>query len=92
MHGNVWEWCLNRFAKYPGDPTPMHPQDEGRAIRGGNWYVPADSCRSANRCRLPPASQGSMLGFRVLRALPELSDRTPDSAPEHGSEAPGGAD
>lgn len=72
MHGNVWEWCLDRYHNYPGDETPLADKASWRCIRGGNWYVGAAECRSANRCRLPPASQGNMLGFRVVRTIPEI--------------------
>jgi len=71
MHGNVWEWCQDLFKNYPGDDTPLGQSQEWRNVRGGNWYVTAAECRSANRCRLPPLSQGNMLGFRVLRQIAE---------------------
>jgi len=70
MHGNVWEWCQDRFGPYPGDASPPDPEHEGwRCLRGGNWYVPRSDCRSAERGRLPPASKGNMLGLRVLRSV-----------------------
>jgi formylglycine-generating enzyme required for sulfatase activity len=70
MHGNVWEWCLDRFHPYPDDPvTDVGERAQWRNLRGGNWYETADNCRSANRSNLPPASHGNMLGFRLLRSL-----------------------
>jgi len=69
MHGNVWEWCRDLYKNYPGDFSPEQEYHRWRNIRGGNWYVEAASCRSANRCRLPGKSVGNMLGLRVLRAL-----------------------
>lgn len=76
MHGNVWEWCLDRFRPYEnaaevsvGDPDLM--LEEWRSLRGGNWHEEAAACRSANRTRLPPASHGNMLGFRLVRSIPE---------------------
>jgi len=71
MHGNVWEWCQDLFKTYPGDSTPLDQGHDWRNVRGGNWYVAAAECRSANRCRLPPLSQGNMLGFRILRQIGE---------------------
>lgn len=71
MHGNVWEWCLNLFSPYPGDHTDYGEALAWRTIRGGNWYVPAADCRSAARSRLPDQSVGNMLGFRVLRVIPD---------------------
>ena len=69
MHGNVWEWCENLYANYPGDTTPASAAHSFRVIRGGNWYLPADECRSAVRSRLPASSHGNMLGFRIIRIL-----------------------
>ncbi len=69
MHGNVWEWCLNKYANYPGDETPEAEYHQWPTIRGGNWHVAAPECRSANRCRLPGASVGNMLGFRIIRTI-----------------------
>ena len=68
MHGNVWEWCQDKFAPYlPLPPGAPVPEEVGwRTIRGGNWLTEAPQCRSANRARLPPLSHGNMLGFRVL--------------------------
>ena len=86
LHGNVWEWCLNRFGPYPNDDRPIDPEHESwRCLRGGNWYVPPVDCRSAGRNRLPPASKGNMLGFRVLRAVTRLA---PASAPPPPPPAP----
>lgn len=85
MHGNVWEWCLNRFAPYPNDERPIEADYESwRCLRGGNWYVPRVDCRSAGRNRLPAASTGNMLGFRVLR----LVNLPPRSAAEAAPTAP----
>jgi formylglycine-generating enzyme required for sulfatase activity len=69
MHGNVWEWCLNKYANYPGDETPEAEYHQWPTLRGGNWHVEASECRSANRCRLPGASVGNMLGFRIIRTI-----------------------
>lgn len=70
LHGNVWEWCQDRFVPYAGDARPEDAERASwRCLRGGNWYVPPLDCRSAGRNRLPPASQGNMLGFRVLRTI-----------------------
>ncbi len=83
MHGNVWEWCLDLYRNYPGDESAVGDKSTWRCLRGGNWYVAAPECRSANRCRLPPASQGNMLGFRIVRTIPEVLD-----AAEPGSGRP----
>jgi len=69
MHGNVWEWCQDLFKSYPGGPASDPSRKEWRMLRGGNWHDGASTCRSANRCRLPPLSKGNILGFRVLRRI-----------------------
>ena len=65
MHGNVWEWCQNEFYYY----DTFRVDRERRALRGGNWHLPASDCRAASRYRYPPDSQSNLLGFRVLRVL-----------------------
>jgi len=75
MHGNVWEWCLDRYTRYPEDPTPITDDEKRmRCLRGGNWRVRVVDCRSAERGRLTPTSHGNILGFRVLRTIPELGE------------------
>ena len=44
MHGNVWEWCQDRYGTYaeggPSDPTGA-TSGEYRVFRGGSWrYTP----------------------------------------------------
>ena len=41
MHGNVFEWCQDRFGDYAGGIVldPQGPQTGSRrVIRGGFWY------------------------------------------------------
>jgi formylglycine-generating enzyme required for sulfatase activity len=68
MHGNVWEWCADRFYAYDGSSVDAL----NRNIRGGNWKLPYLDCRSASRYRLPPDSLGNICGFRVVRLIPKL--------------------
>ena len=72
MHGNAWEWCLDRFgeeyyAKSPVD-APMGP-DTGslRVLRGGSWGFPALNARSAFRIGYSPGFGAFGAGFRVAR-------------------------
>ena len=52
MHGNIMEWCLDRYGSYPSavlsDP---HGADTGVhcVLRGGAWSSSAQNCRSADR-------------------------------------------
>jgi formylglycine-generating enzyme required for sulfatase activity len=72
MHGNVWEWCADRFYAYDGSSV----DSLNRNIRGGNWRVPYLDCRSASRYRLPPDSLGNICGFRIVRLIPKLPGET----------------
>jgi formylglycine-generating enzyme required for sulfatase activity/endonuclease YncB( thermonuclease family) len=56
MHGNVWEWCSDRYAK----------GDDARVRRGGCWIVAGNECRSAVRRRRVPDDRRFNLGFRVV--------------------------
>jgi formylglycine-generating enzyme required for sulfatase activity len=60
MHGNVAEWCLDRYKKdfYADSPKdkltllPFHPPTDGRypyVARGGSWIDEPEKCRSAAR-------------------------------------------
>ncbi len=69
MHGNVWEWCLDKFTGYKDFEIDPEKAD-WRVVRGGNWREPAENCRSANRARLPPMSHGNILGLRLVRTIP----------------------
>jgi formylglycine-generating enzyme required for sulfatase activity len=68
MHGNVWEWCADRFYAYDSSSVDQL----NRNIRGGNWKLPYLDCRSASRYRLPPDSLGNICGFRIVRLIPKL--------------------
>jgi formylglycine-generating enzyme required for sulfatase activity len=70
MHGNVWEWVQDWYAKYPPGPLtdPQGPSSGAlRVIRGGGWFVGAGLCRSAYRHCAGPGRRLLYLGFRVLR-------------------------
>jgi formylglycine-generating enzyme required for sulfatase activity len=70
MSGNVWEWCWDRFDKYPLDAqTNPRGAYEGskRVIRGGCWLLPALRARSSFRCSGIPSLGNYNKGFRVAR-------------------------
>ena len=71
MHGNVWELCMDRFAKdyYAKSPTddPTGPLDGLRRVgRGGGWGDDPPCCRSAHRNTDIPSRRDFCLGFRVV--------------------------
>ncbi len=69
MHGNVMEWCRDRYGPYPmGDVAdPEGPATgEVRVLRGGAWWSPVQACRSARRYSASPAAAVLPAGFRVV--------------------------
>ncbi len=76
MHGNVWEWCLDRWhGSYEGAPTDGSAWVQGgdesrRLLRGGSWYGRPRGCRSAYRDHFRPVDADFNVGFRVV-CLPQ---------------------
>jgi formylglycine-generating enzyme required for sulfatase activity len=69
MHGNVREWCLDRYEhELPGGSVsdPRGPWSGSyRVRRGGSWIFNGRNCRSAYRLRDVPGYQSDDLGFRL---------------------------
>ena len=67
MHGNVYEWCLDRYGGYPSgsvtDPTGVS-SGSLRVLRGGSWSLIAGGCRSALRGYDVPSNRLSDCGVR----------------------------
>ena len=38
MGGNVWNWCSDVYAPYPGNKDSFQPNDQMRVIRGGSFF------------------------------------------------------
>ncbi len=73
MHGNVWEWCSDRWHDtYQGAPINGSAWETGdsesRLLRGGSWYDFPWLCRSAFRLGIGPDVQDLSIGFRVVCA------------------------
>ena len=71
MHGNVWEWCSDRYGKDYYD-TGAREDPEGpatgtaRMLRGGSWLDAPRRCRSAFRYWFVPTYALAVNGFRVV--------------------------
>ena len=68
MHGNVWEWCQDRFAPHPSgfltDPTGPEVGSH-RVIRGGSYLLSGEFSRSGFRRKLTGVIGLDDYGFRV---------------------------
>ena len=68
MHGNVWEWCYDRFGDYSHglltDPTGA-ATGVYRVFRGGCWGSVGRGCQSAHRDRAEPDLRNLYSGFRL---------------------------
>ena len=70
MHGNVYEWCLDRYDpdyyKSSRTDNPVGPTvGPYRVNRGGSWLGYSSYCRSATRFSKPFDCREAYIGFRV---------------------------
>lgn len=79
MYGNVWEWCSDKYRKYPDehvtDPEDLSSAagawfDGFRVTRGGGWKTDAGHCRSAIRGEMTQELRNCFTGFRVVLPAP----------------------
>ena len=70
MHGNVGEWCWDRYGAYPKeaakDPAGA-ASGNFRVTRGGGWNDFARHLRSAAREPFPPEIGSYNIGIRLVR-------------------------
>lgn len=68
MHGNVSEWCADRWnldSGLQGGNDPFGTKGTMRTIRGGHCHSEPAYCRSAKRSGNSPAHVDMWIGFRV---------------------------
>ncbi len=69
IHGNVYEWCNDRYGTYSGDETDPEGAVSGNNLhRDGGWYGYALHCRSADRHENEPYTTFYTIGFRPVRS------------------------
>ena len=61
MHGNVSEYCLDRWGDNPTTDGSVRTSGSDHVNRGGSYYYGAGKCRSAARDHI----KGVTVGFRV---------------------------
>ena len=69
MHGNVWEWTLDHYARYHAEDQtdPLAIADPSlRVARGGSFSNPPFVCRSACRIGFAGGGRNDFIGCRGL--------------------------
>lgn len=67
MVGNVWEWCQDEYASYPGR-KPEFRLKNARVIRGGSWYDNEMNCQPKVRGYFEKSGGCSSVGFRLAKS------------------------
>jgi iron(II)-dependent oxidoreductase len=74
LFGNVWEWCQDDFAPFPGftpDPYREYSQPwfgDHKVLRGGAWATPGALLRNTWRNFYLPGRREVFAGFRTCAA------------------------
>ncbi|MEM7672943.1 MAG: formylglycine-generating enzyme family protein [Verrucomicrobiota bacterium] len=98
LHGNVWEWCMNKWGNKWSDQNEtytkhgyitMNPneqdcggRDARRVLRGGSWYYSAELCRSALRSWCPPGGRDWFSGVRLCLSSGPVKNNQASVGPE----------
>ena len=76
MHGNVYEWCLDRYGDLDAAEAADPYAGEGgltNVYRGGSWDSGERFCRSAFRMKYPAAHRLDLVGLRPC-IVPESAE------------------
>jgi formylglycine-generating enzyme required for sulfatase activity len=76
-HGNVWNWCQERYLTYPPGRVVEDKEDfnlrinpkDRRTLRGGGYSNRGSELRSARSESLTPDATFYYIGFRVARTI-----------------------
>lgn len=72
MHGNVFEWCLNRNSpSWYGDDPRGFSVGSYRMVRGGHWGADERNCTTFSRSITEPYFGCMFTGFRLLLDVPD---------------------
>ena len=74
MHGNVWEWCRDKYANdytaTPCDGSAYESASENeRVLRGGSYNADAEKCFCTSRINLGAGGKNYFIGFRLVLEL-----------------------
>jgi formylglycine-generating enzyme required for sulfatase activity len=100
VHGNVWEWCQDRYLPYPealGGRPVLDREDtlttvlgaHARVVRGGSFLNRAPIVRSAARNKYEPTRAYYYVGFRVVRTCPPEWTVTQANSPKASAQVAG---
>jgi formylglycine-generating enzyme required for sulfatase activity len=80
LHGNVWEWCQDRYGPYPtvAVADPLGRDGETFVARGGSWGDPAAQVRAANRASLKGELRSAYVGLRLVSDVAWPGGTPPD--------------
>ncbi len=77
VHGNVSEWCLDRYEatplhvpnQRPGTGLDLSATGANRSFRGGSWYVAPSFSTASTRNQMEPGRSSAATGIRLAGSL-----------------------
>ncbi len=68
MSGNVWQWCADDYAPYPGRRATFKIPSDAKAIRGGSYEFPQGQVTATTRNLDHRSSRSQLIGFRCAKS------------------------